>query len=77
VRLRGELFDVPETAPGAVATVRIPVRAPGWPAVYRQRFKMIDEEGQFCFPGVNTLGIEVMIQVVRREGNEGHDALAP
>jgi hypothetical protein len=77
VRLRGERFDVPETAPGAVATVRIPVRAPGWPAVYRQRFKMIDEEGQFCFPGVNTLGIEVMIQVVRREGNEGHDALAP
>jgi serine/threonine protein kinase len=67
VRLRGERFPVPETEPGGVATVLIPVRAPGWPAIYRQRFKMVDAEGQFCFPGVNTLGIEVMIQVVRRE----------
>ncbi|MFJ3755422.1 protein kinase [Streptomyces sp. NPDC090080] len=71
VRLRGERFDVPETPPGAFATVLIPVRAPGWPAVYRQRFKMVDAEGLFCFPGVNTLGIEVMIQVVRREGHDG------
>ena len=50
-----------------VAVLHIPVRAPGWPGVYRQQFKMVDTEGAFCFPGQNTLGIEVMMQVVRRE----------
>ncbi|MFC8368325.1 protein kinase [Streptomyces sp. NPDC057238] len=67
VPLRGARFVVPPTEPGEVAVLHIPVRAPGWPGVYRQQFKMVDTEGAFCFPGQNTLGIEVMIQVVRRE----------
>ncbi|MFF8930132.1 protein kinase [Streptomyces longwoodensis] len=68
VPLRGARFPVPVTGPGEVAALEIPVRAPGWPGVYRQQFKMVDAMGRFCFPGQNTLGIEVMIQVVRGEG---------
>ncbi|MBN0048435.1 protein kinase [Streptomyces actuosus] len=67
VPLRGARFPVPPTGPGEVAVMEIPVRAPGWPGVYRQQFKMVDVDGEFCFPGQNTLGIEVMIQVVRRD----------
>jgi hypothetical protein len=68
VPTRGSRFAVPSTPPGGVARMEILVRAPGWPAVYRQRFKMVDAEGEFCFPTTNTRGIEVMIQVVRRDG---------
>jgi hypothetical protein len=65
VPVRGGRFSVPRTPPGGIARMAIPVRAPGWPAIYRQRFKMVDAEGEFCFPRSNTRGIEVMIQVVR------------
>jgi serine/threonine protein kinase len=67
VPVRGSRFAVPRTPPGGIARMGIPVRAPGWPAVYRQRFKMVDADGEFCFPRSNTRGIEVMIQVVREE----------
>jgi tRNA A-37 threonylcarbamoyl transferase component Bud32 len=65
VPVRGTRFPVPATGPGELARIAVPVRAPGWPAVYRQRLKMVDDEGAFCFPLSNALGIELMIQVVR------------
>ncbi|MFD7677490.1 hypothetical protein [Streptomyces sp. NPDC060187] len=52
VPLRGARFSVPSTGPDEVAILDIPVRAPGWPGVYRQQFKMVDSEGTFCFPGL-------------------------
>lgn len=65
VPVRGARFPLPDTPPGAIARLNIPVRAPGWPAIYRQRLKMVDEEGAFCFPVSNALGVELIIQVVR------------
>lgn len=65
VPVRGARFPIPETPPGAIARLNIPVRAPGWPAVYRQRLKMVDAEGAFCFPLGHTLGVEIAIQVIR------------
>lgn len=67
VPLRGEIFPVPDTPPGQIARVSVPIRAPGWPGIYRQRLKMVDAEREFCFPGRYTLGLELMIQVVRDE----------
>jgi serine/threonine protein kinase len=64
VPVRGARFPLPPTPPGRLARVAIPIRAPGWPAVYRQRLKMVDAEGEFCFPTSNALGIELIIQVV-------------
>jgi serine/threonine protein kinase len=75
VPLRGSRLPVPRTGPGETAHIPVAVTAPGWPAVYRQRFKMVDAEDSFCFPGVNTLGVEVMIQVANRE-QEGSERAA-
>lgn len=58
-------FPLADTDPGEAADVRIPVKAPGVPGRYTQRFKMVDHAGFPCFP-TRPQGLIITVDVAAR-----------
>jgi hypothetical protein len=44
---------LPDTRPGERVRVEVELTAPNWPGTTRADFKMIDADGQYCFPGLS------------------------
>ena len=56
---------VPDTEPGEIAEIQAVLKAPGYDCSSIAYFKMVDEQGFFCFPDVHQLGLDVHVKVVR------------
>jgi transcriptional regulator with XRE-family HTH domain len=56
---------VPDTEPGEIAEIQAVLKAPGYDCSSIAYFKMVDEQGFFCFPDVHQLGLDVLVRVTR------------
>ena len=59
-------WAVPDTAPQAVATIALPLKAPTYACSSIAYFKMIDAQGHLCFPNRFQLGLDVLVRVAPR-----------
>ena len=57
--------DIPDSEPGEIAEITVPLKAPGYDCTSIAYFKMVDEEGFLCFPDVHQLGLDVLVRVER------------
>jgi len=55
--------DVPDTEPGAVASITAPLKAPTYDCSSIAYFKMVHADGRLCFPARYTLGLDVLVRV--------------
>lgn len=60
-----QFIPIPDTEPGEVADISAILKAPGYDCTSIAYFKMVDEEGFFCFPDVHQLGLDVLVRVER------------
>jgi transcriptional regulator with XRE-family HTH domain len=58
-----KFVDIPDTKPGAVAEITAPLKAPTYDCSSIAYFKMVDSEGQLCFPDSYQLGLDVLVRV--------------
>jgi len=56
---------IPDTQPGDIAEITVPLKAPGYDGSSIAYFKMVDAEGFLCFPDVHQLGLDVLVRVER------------
>lgn len=56
---------VPDTEPAGIAEIQAVLKAPGYDCSSIAYFKMVDEQGFFCFPDVHQLGLDVLVRVRR------------
>jgi hypothetical protein len=62
---------IPDTEPGEVAEIQAVVKAPSYDCSTIAYFKMVDENGFFCFPDVHQLGLDLLVRVERnRHGSQ-------
>jgi len=57
--------DIPDTEPGEIAEITVPLKAPGYDCSSIAYFKMVDDQGFLCFPDVHQLGLDVLVRVER------------
>ena len=62
--------DIPDTEPGEIAEITVPLKAPGYDCSSIAYFKMVDAEGFLCFPDAHQLGLDVLVRVVRNVAGE-------
>ena len=55
--------DMPDTPPGKVAAVAVPLKAPTYACSSIAYFKMVDADGRLCFPDRFQLGLDVLVRV--------------
>jgi transcriptional regulator with XRE-family HTH domain len=55
--------DVPDTAPGKVAAIAAPLKAPTYDCSSIAYFKMVDADGKLCYPDSYQLGLDVLVRV--------------
>ncbi len=55
--------DVPDTAPGEVAEITAPLKAPTYDCTSIAYFKMVTADGAVCFPDRYQLGLDVLVRV--------------
>ena len=60
------IIPIPDTMPDKVATISVRLRAPSLPGFSEVRFKMIHENGDFCWPELYTSGLILAIEVQSR-----------
>jgi Ig-like domain from next to BRCA1 gene len=60
-----QFVPVPNTNPGEVAEISVPLRAPGYDSTSIAYFKMVHESGSVCFPDRHQLGLDVLVRVER------------
>jgi transcriptional regulator with XRE-family HTH domain len=56
---------IPDTEPGEIAEITVPLKAPGYDGSSIAYFKMIDADGYLCFPDQHSLGLDVLVRVER------------
>lgn len=62
--IRSERYvEVPDTAPGDIATIEAILQAPGYDCTSIAYFKMVDQEGRLSFPDSYQLGLDVLVMV--------------
>lgn len=61
---------IPDTAPGAIAEITAPLKAPGYDCTSIAYFKMVDDQGFLCFPDVHQLGLDVLVRVERNTSGD-------
>jgi transcriptional regulator with XRE-family HTH domain len=54
---------VPDTEPGQVAEIVAVLKAPTYDCTSIAYFKMVDADGELCFPDVYQLGLDVLVRV--------------
>ena len=59
--------DIPDTKPGEIAEITVPLKAPGYDCSSIAYFKMVDADGFLCFPDAHQLGLDVLVRVERNE----------
>jgi transcriptional regulator with XRE-family HTH domain len=57
--------EIPDTEPGEICEVQVPLRAPGYDCSSIAYFKMIHADGFLCFPDEHQLGLDVLVSVRR------------
>jgi transcriptional regulator with XRE-family HTH domain len=57
--------EIPDTDPGEICEIQVPLRAPGYDCSSIAYFKMIDADGLLCFPDEHQLGLDVLVLVRR------------
>lgn len=62
--------EIPTTAPGEVALIEAELKAPGYDCTSIAYFKMVDRDGQLCFPDQHQLGLDVLVRVERNTTGE-------
>lgn len=55
--------DIPDTAPGQIATISARLRAPTYDCTSIAYFKMVDSDRRLYFPDSYQLGLDVLVQV--------------
>ena len=55
--------EMPDTEPGGIAAITAPLKAPTYDCCSIAYFKMVDEQGQLCFPENYMLGLDVIVVV--------------
>jgi transcriptional regulator with XRE-family HTH domain len=56
-------IEIPDTPPGRTATITAHLKAPTYDCSSIAYFKMIDSDGQLCFPDNYQLGLDVLVRV--------------
>jgi hypothetical protein len=56
-------MEIPDTGPGEVAEIPAPLKAPTYDCTSIAYFKMVDGDGQLCFPDRYQLGLDVLVRV--------------
>ena len=56
-------IPIPDTEPGGAAMISSPLKAPTYDSASIAYFKMVDAEGQLCFPDNYMLGLDVLVLV--------------
>lgn len=56
---------IPDTDPGEIACIDVPLQAPTYDCSSIAYFKMVDEEGFLCFPDQHQMGLDVLVRVER------------
>jgi Ig-like domain from next to BRCA1 gene/Helix-turn-helix domain len=64
-------YPIPDTAPGEIATIQVDLTAPTYDCSTIAYFKMVDADGQLCFPD-HQVGLDVLI-IVRDEAETSPD----
>jgi hypothetical protein len=54
---------VPDTEPGEAAMISVPLKAPTYDSSSIAYFKMVDANGNICFPDNHQLGLDVLVLV--------------
>jgi hypothetical protein len=57
--------EIPDTDPGEICEIQVPLRAPGYDSSSIAYFKMIDADGFISFPDEHQLGLDVLVMVRR------------
>lgn len=57
--------EIPDTEPGKIAEIEVPLKAPGYDCSSIAYFKMTDQDGFLCFPDDHQLGLDVLVRVAR------------
>jgi transcriptional regulator with XRE-family HTH domain len=55
--------DVPDTAPGELAEITAPLKAPTYDCTSIAYWKLVDAAGRLCFPDSYQLGLDVLVRV--------------
>jgi transcriptional regulator with XRE-family HTH domain len=58
-----EYVVVPGTEPGEIAEITAPLKAPTYDCTSIAYFKMVDADGNLCFPDNHQLGVDVLVLV--------------
>lgn len=56
---------IPDTEPGGIAEITVPLKAPGYDGSSIAYFKMVDVDGLLCFPDEHQLGLDILVRVER------------
>lgn len=59
-------LDVPDTEPGEIAEITAPLKSPTYDCSSIAYFKMVDADGQLCWPDNFMLGLDVLVRVERQ-----------
>jgi transcriptional regulator with XRE-family HTH domain len=62
--------DIPDTQPGKLAAITALLKAPTYDCSSIAYFKMVDAEGQLCFPDSYQLGLDVLVRVAGQRPDE-------
>jgi hypothetical protein len=57
--------EIPDAEPGETVEIEVPLKAPGYDCTSIAYFKMIDADGNLCFPSNYQLGLDVLVRVER------------
>ena len=60
--------EIPDAEPGETIEIEVPLKAPGYDSTSIAYFKMVDAEGNLCFPDQYQLGLDVLVRVARFSG---------
>lgn len=63
-------LDVPDTEPGEQALIAAPLKAPTYDCTSIAYFKMINADGNLCFPDNYQLGLDILVMVSGQRPDE-------
>lgn len=70
------LVRIPDTAPGSRASIEAWLKAPTYDCTSIAYFKMVDKDGNVCFPDTYQLGLDVLVRVSGQLPDEPLDRFA-
>ena len=56
-------LPIPDTEPGGIAVITVPLKAPTYDCASVAYFKLVDADGAICFPDNYQLGLDVLVLV--------------